>query len=115
MLSDFIHNERLPVLSKIEIAQYVFQPLSYTYTAVLSKIFSYKNTGTSSTEGFIAATRPAAAVVSVGRDSPYGHPHAEVLARWRAAGAQVLTTGERGMITVSTDGEDLKMETFVGP
>ncbi|HEX7316964.1 MAG TPA: hypothetical protein VF297_23885, partial [Pyrinomonadaceae bacterium] len=64
---------------------------------------------------FIDATRPALAVVSVARDSPYGHPHAEVLARWRDSGAQVLTTAERGMITVSTDGEDMKVETFVGP
>jgi competence protein ComEC len=68
---------------------------------------------TSSTQRFVDATRPALAVVSVGLDSPYGHPHAEVLRRWRDAGALVLTTGERGMITVSTDGEDLKAETFV--
>jgi competence protein ComEC len=68
---------------------------------------------TSSTQAFVEATRPALVVVSVGRASPYGHPHAEVLARWRAAGSQVLTTGERGTITVSTDGEDLKAETFV--
>ncbi|HEX8721683.1 MAG TPA: ComEC/Rec2 family competence protein [Pyrinomonadaceae bacterium] len=67
---------------------------------------------TSSTPALVDAARPALAVVSVGRDSPYGHPHAEVLARWRAAGARVLTTGERGMVTVSTDGEDLKVETF---
>lgn len=45
----------------------------------------------------------------------YGHPHVEVLARWRDAGVQVLTTGERGMITVSTDGEGLRVETYVGP
>ena len=70
---------------------------------------------TSSTEVFVAATRPALAVVSVGLDSPYGHPHPSVVERWRAAGAQVLTTGERGMITVSTDGEDLLVETFVEP
>jgi competence protein ComEC len=70
---------------------------------------------TSSTDAFVAAARPAAAVVSVARDSPYGHPHAEVIKRWRDAGAQVLTTAERGMVTVSTDGEDLKVETFVGP
>jgi competence protein ComEC len=69
---------------------------------------------TSSTQPFVNATRPALAVVSVGRDSPYGHPSGEVLARWRDAGALVLTTGERGTITVITDGEDLKAETFVG-
>jgi competence protein ComEC len=69
---------------------------------------------TSSTQTFVNAARPALAVVSVGQDSPYGHPHAEVIARWRDAGALVLTTGERGAITVSTDGEDLKAATFVG-
>jgi competence protein ComEC len=74
---------------------------------------SYKTVGTSSTDGFVNATRPALAVIPVGRDSPYGHPHPEVRARWRDAGAQVLTTGERGMISISTDGEDLKVETFV--
>ncbi|MCA1636192.1 MAG: ComEC/Rec2 family competence protein [Acidobacteria bacterium] len=67
---------------------------------------------TSSTQAFVNATRPTLAVISVGLDSPYGHPHAEVLERWRACGAQVLTTGERGIITVSTDGDDLKVETF---
>jgi competence protein ComEC len=82
---------------------------------VLSKTFSYKKTGTSSTEAFVAATRPAVAVISVGLDSPHGHPHPSVVARWRASGAQVLTTGERGTITVSTDGEDLRVETFVKP
>jgi competence protein ComEC len=70
---------------------------------------------TSSTAAFVASARPALAVVSVGRDSPYGHPHPEVLARWRDAGAQVLTTAGRGMVTVTTDGEDLKVETFVRP
>lgn len=116
MLCSFIIDRKgLPVLSKIEIAQYVFRPLSYTYTSVLSKSLSYKTTGTSSTDAFVNATRPALAVISVGRDSPYGHPHPEVLARWRAAGAQVLTTGERGTVTVSTDGEDLKVETFARP
>ncbi len=70
---------------------------------------------TSSTEAFADAARPSLAVISVGLDSPYGHPHPEVVTRWRALGAQVLTTGERGTITISTDGEDLKVETFVKP
>ncbi|HEX8560883.1 MAG TPA: ComEC/Rec2 family competence protein [Pyrinomonadaceae bacterium] len=68
---------------------------------------------TSSTPAFVAAARPALAVIPVGRDSPHGHPHPEVVARWRDSGAQVLTTGERGMVTLSTDGVDLKVETFV--
>ncbi len=62
---------------------------------------------TSSTEAFIFATRPRFAIVSVGKDSMFGHPHAEVVERWKRAGAQVLTTGKCGMISVNTDGKDL--------
>lgn len=68
---------------------------------------------TSSTDSFVNAARPSIAVISVGLDSPYGHPHADVVARWRALGAEPLTTGERGAITISTDGIDLKLETYV--
>jgi competence protein ComEC len=68
---------------------------------------------TSSTEAFVNAARPTFALISVGLDSPYGHPHPNVLERWRASGAQILTTGERGTITLSTDGQDLRVETHV--
>ncbi|HEY0377262.1 MAG TPA: ComEC/Rec2 family competence protein [Pyrinomonadaceae bacterium] len=68
---------------------------------------------TSSTQDFVAAARTSYAVISVGLASVFGHPHKEVVERWRASGAQVLTTGERGTITVSTDGHDLKVETFI--
>ena len=67
---------------------------------------------TSSTENFVTATRPSLAVISVGLTSPFGHPRPEVLERWRRNGALTLTTGERGTITVSTDGHDLKVQTF---
>lgn len=68
---------------------------------------------TSSNAAFIVATRPTYAVIPVGLDSIFGHPHKEVLERWHASGAEVLTTGQRGTITVSTDGSDLRLQTFV--
>lgn len=68
---------------------------------------------TSSTEAFVSRTHPRLAVISVGLNSIFGHPHKEIVERWRASGAQVLTTGRRGTITVSTDGHDLRVETFV--
>jgi competence protein ComEC len=68
---------------------------------------------TSSTEAFVAATRPTLAVISVGLFSIYGHPDKQVVERWRENGAQVLTTGQRGTVSVSTDGRDLRIETFV--
>jgi len=68
---------------------------------------------TSSTQGFVNATSARFALVSVGRKSMFGHPHADVLERWRASGAEVLTTGKCGTITVETDGNKLEVTTFV--
>jgi competence protein ComEC len=68
---------------------------------------------TSSTPAFIAASHPSLAIISVGRTSIFGHPHKEVVERWRASGAEVMTTGQRGTISVVTDGRDVKVSTFV--
>ena len=68
---------------------------------------------TSSIQPFVDATHPTIAVISVGRTSIFGHPHKEVLDRWRASGAQVMTTGEKGTISVVTDGRGLEVSTFV--
>jgi competence protein ComEC len=68
---------------------------------------------TSSTDGFIRATGARYAVISVGRRSLFGHPHADVVDRWKQEGAVVLTTGTEGMTSFSTDGRDLVVETFV--
>ena len=62
---------------------------------------------TSSTPAFIAATHTRTAIISVGQTSVFGHPHREVVERWRSSGAQVLTTGQCGTITVTTDGKDV--------
>lgn len=70
---------------------------------------------TSSIDAFVKATNPAYAIISVGLTSVFGHPHTEVLERWRESGAQILTTGQQGTITFSTDGNDLRLETFVKP
>jgi competence protein ComEC len=67
---------------------------------------------TSSTEAFVFATKPRFAIISVGRDSMFGHPHAEVVERWQRAGAEVLTTGDYGMISVITNGTDLRLTKF---
>ena len=69
----------------------------------------------SSTEEFVRAVTPQFAIISVGRHSMFGHPHKEVVQRWQANGATVLTTGECGMITVTTDGKDLRLKRFIQP
>jgi competence protein ComEC len=68
---------------------------------------------TSSTEDFVVATKPQFAVISVGRNSRFGHPHKEVVDRWQSNGATVLTTGNSGTITITTDGHDLSVKEFL--
>jgi len=68
---------------------------------------------TSSTAAFVSTTHPSLAIVSVGRHSMFGHPNREVVERWRASGAEVMTTGQWGTITVATDGRRLDVSTFV--
>ncbi|MGH9875644.1 MAG: ComEC/Rec2 family competence protein, partial [Pyrinomonadaceae bacterium] len=68
---------------------------------------------TSSTAGLIAAAHPSLAVISVGQTSIFGHPNEDVVERWKRSGAEVLTTGNSGMITVTTDGREFELETFV--
>lgn len=68
---------------------------------------------TSSIASFVQRVGARIAVIPVGLRSPYNHPDKFVSGRWRASGAQVLTTGECGTITVTTNGNDLRVETFV--
>lgn len=67
---------------------------------------------TSSTQSFVDAAKPLYAVISVGNRSVFGHPHREALERWKNAEATVMKTGEKGTITISTDGQDLLVTTF---
>ena len=68
---------------------------------------------TSSTENFVLSTRPKYAVISVGRNSMFGHPHKDVVQRWQSSGATVLTTGDHGTITVITNGHKLSLKKFI--
>lgn len=67
---------------------------------------------TSSTAEFINATKAEYAIIPVGKRSQFGHPHKEVVERWKSSGAKVLTTGERGTISIVTDGKNLEIQTF---
>ena len=53
---------------------------------------------TSSTTDFVAALRPAIALISSGFGNRFGHPHQEVVERYLRVGAQVLSTAELGTL-----------------
>ena len=95
---------------KTELALLSGAPQSLTADVV--KV-AHHGSRTSSTARFVAAVHPQVAIISVGRQSMFGHPHGEVVERWRASGAEILTTGQSGMVTVTTDGGELTVTRFV--
>jgi competence protein ComEC len=67
---------------------------------------------TSSTVEFLERVKPQHAVISVAEHSPFGHPHPEALARLQTTNASIWQTSKCGAITISTDGDDLRVGTF---
>jgi competence protein ComEC len=69
---------------------------------------------TSSTVEFIEAVHPTVAVFSVGRGNHFGHPVAEVVERYRQAGAEIFRTDVDGAVMIETDGASMSVHTFTG-
>lgn len=64
---------------------------------------------TSSSPLFLDMTRPAFAIISVGFENSFRHPHPEVLARLEEHHAEILRTDLLGLISVKTDGRHLEV------
>ncbi len=69
----------------------------------------HHGSNSSSTNDFLAAVRPAYAVISVGKDNDYGHPSATVLKRLEQAGASVLRTDRDGTVVMGSDGKTVML------
>jgi len=66
---------------------------------------------TSSTRAFLGAERPMFAIVSVGQDNSYGHPHADVIDRLLDY-AVVYRTDLDGLVSIRTDGRRFRIESW---
>jgi competence protein ComEC len=65
---------------------------------------------TSSTEEFLDRVQPLYAVISVGLDNSYGHPHPDVLERLREHNAVIFRTDRDGLISIRSDGRRLSVD-----
>ena len=70
----------------------------------LLKVGHHGSSGSSSAE-FLEWATPRLAVISCGKDNPYGHPHQETLSRLENAGNIICSTAEFGAISVEFDGK----------
>lgn len=55
---------------------------------------------TSTSQNFLNQIKPKYAIISVGKDNDYGHPHKEILERLENIGADIIRTDESGTIEI---------------
>lgn len=65
----------------------------------------------STSEPFLSSVKPQYAIIMLGADNPYGHPHAETLKRLAQSGIKILRTDMNGTIVFTTDGNLLQIKT----
>ncbi|MDD2587141.1 MAG: ComEC/Rec2 family competence protein, partial [Syntrophomonadaceae bacterium] len=64
---------------------------------------------------FYEKANPLYAVISSGKNNPFGHPHQSVLDMLEQNQIKILRTDLQGAITVETDGKGLKVNSFSNP
>jgi competence protein ComEC len=62
-------------------------------------------------EAFLHAVQPEAAIISVGASNKYGHPTKEALDRLKAVGVKVYRTDLQGEIKITSDGNTYQIAT----
>lgn len=61
-----------------------------------------------SSRKWLAAVKPAIAIISCGRHNNYGHPSSETIDRLESCGARVYRTDKCGAVTITTDGSTIQ-------
>lgn len=82
----------------------------YPLQSTVLKVGHHGSTDSTSNE-FLKAVAPRYAVIFAGKNNDYGHPHAETLAKLKAAGIEILRTDLNGTITFTVEGTELKVKT----
>jgi competence protein ComEC len=67
----------------------------------------HHGSSTSSGYRFIYETDPEYIVIPVGKDNTYGHPHEEIIDRYKDAGIPMFRTDELGTILAVSDGTEI--------
>jgi len=68
---------------------------------------------TSTAEEFIKQVSPEIAVISAGKNNPYGHPHQETLDTLEKYGIDILRTDKEGDIKIFSDGKNLTVKSKI--
>jgi competence protein ComEC len=95
-----------------DISKSVEEELINYYQNLKSDVLKVAHHGskTSTSEEFLKKILPKIAVIMVGKENPYGHPHQEVLEILNKFGIRVLRTDENGDVKIISDGQKLKIK-----
>lgn len=77
--------------------------------AELLKVGHHGSKGSTSMS-FLAAVAPRLAVIQVGADNSFGHPHPDILMRLTAARVEIFRTDRHGRIEVISDGRTIQVK-----
>ena len=83
---------------------------SYYYVDVLK--VGHHGSRTSTSEEFIEQTKPEVAIISLGKNNSYGHPHKEVKELLEEYDISIYRTDTEGTIHVVSDGKKYEIETL---
>jgi competence protein ComEC len=75
----------------------------YPLDAQVLKV-GHHGSSSASSAAFLSRVHPETAVISLGKDNPYGHPHKEAVDRLNAAGPVIYRTDLDGTILVRSNG-----------
>jgi competence protein ComEC len=73
----------------------------------------HHGSSSSSSPVFLERVKPTYAILSVGERNIGRLPHPEVLKRYSQVGSKIFRTDKHGAITVTTDGENIDVKTFL--
>lgn len=79
-------------------------------SAKVFKLAHHGSTTSNSTE-FLNAINPEYAIICVGKDNTYGHPHREIMAEMEKRNISVYRTDLNGTIIITSDGKTLNFQT----
>lgn len=70
----------------------------------------HHGSNTSSSSRFLNKVRPSYAIISVGEDNSYYHPHPSILKRYEKLGSKIYRTDEEGDIILISDGDSIEIK-----
>ena len=76
-------------------------------------VVPHHGSGYSSSAEFIKAVACRYAIVSAGKANVFHHPHPSTLQRYNNAGVNIFRTDRDGAVTLTTDGNDLHIDSFI--